>query len=245
MKALLSSVIDVVCNIGYYYSYICYKIVPKPNYEPPTQDFGWSEFKEYVSHRHIILGFASISIAISVVLALVLNFDFMSVSMVGAICALITSAVESTLGIAVGDLPSTILYFGVLSLMMALNNKSMIKKFRGTVVGKGVSSWAMREELAFRAGAENWSLWERFRAAFGFGAIHFGNLFFPLAAIGSSTFAGIFYTSVYLYYYNRTGSVDTALKESASVHTVHNLIAFTLLAVVLVVLPIVLIVDLL
>lgn len=244
MKQLFSGFVDVLCNIGYYYSHLSYKIVPKSEYPVPAQNFGWSEFKEYLRPRHIWLGLLSVSIALSVVMWLIFTFDFMGVSMVGAIAAGFKKLIEATLGIPFGDLPTTVLSFGIFSLMLALNNKSVMKEFRGEVTGRGISSWAMKEELAFRAGAENWTFFERFRSALGFGAIHYGNLFFPFAAVFGSMCGGILYTAIYVHYFNKTGSVDLALKESASVHTVHNLIAFTLLGIALIALVVVLVAQL-
>lgn len=244
MKQLFSGFVDVLRNIGYYYGHVLYKFVPKPEYQLSTQYFGWREFKSYLRPRHIVAGFVSVAIALSLVIWLIFTFNFMGISMVGAIAILIKKSIETVFGIPFGELPTAILSFGILSLLLALNNKSMTKEFRGEVVGSGISSWAMKEELAFRAGAENWTFWERARSAMSFGAIHYGNLFFPFAAVFASAWGGFLYTAIYLYHFKRTGSVDIALKESASVHTVHNLIAFSILGIALITLPIVLIIEL-
>jgi cytochrome b561 len=85
-----------------------------------------------------------------------------------------------------------------------------------------LAALAMREEKLCRAGTEDWSRWERFRASAVFGALHIMNLYVPISATVGLALSGWWFSRVYLSAFAQTHSRVAALKQSCAVHTAHN-----------------------
>ena len=98
---------------------------------------------------------------------------------------------------------------------------------------------AIYEELLFRAGSEKWSWLQRLRAGVFFGLIHITNIWYSLAAGIALSVTGLLFMAVYLYVHNRTGCQIRATAASSVVHAMYNMIAVSLV-LVLVLVPLVL-----
>lgn len=93
---------------------------------------------------------------------------------------------------------------------------------------------ALWEEQAFRSGSEKWSWLQRVRASLIFGAIHITNIWYSLAAGIALGVTGFGFLLVYHWHYQRTHSQLVATAASATVHAMYNMMALTLLVVVIV-----------
>lgn len=101
----------------------------------------------------------------------------------------------------------------------------------GVYGGKFLDHYAAREELWFRAGAENWSTFQRIRSCVGFGLVHVVNMFYPITSIAVIMLVGGVFMAVYLRAYKRTGSTKLAALESTRFHAAYNRFAFMYLFV--------------
>jgi hypothetical protein len=109
------------------------------------------------------------------------------------------------------------------------------KLLKSISIKKGaLKNAALREELTFRAGSEDWKWRQRLTSNVLFGAVHLLNLYVPLAAVFSLSTGGWWFMSVYRNSYKKTHSRIVAIQESAAVHAAHNtLVIFVLLPVCL------------
>ncbi|HSX39932.1 MAG TPA: hypothetical protein VLI92_05075 [Candidatus Saccharimonadales bacterium] len=108
------------------------------------------------------------------------------------------------------------------------------RKNVGSIYGIGPANlannlpwFAMREELDFRAGSEQWNTKERLRACLSFGLMHFTMIIVPIGVALILSLTGFILMFVYLRSYSQNHSVKKALKDSATVHTLYNLLAIT------------------
>jgi hypothetical protein len=90
--------------------------------------------------------------------------------------------------------------------------------------------FAFAEERIFRRGTETWSTPRRLWKALQFGLVH-ALIGIPIAAALALSIGGWWFQRVYLGEYRRTGSVDAALLESTTAHTVYNGAIICLVAV--------------
>lgn len=86
----------------------------------------------------------------------------------------------------------------------------------------GIGNAAMREEKQYRAGAEEWTHWQRVRVTLAFGLAHAWNLIVPLGVALALALGGGYFMVVYLRAFRDTGSRVHALQQSAAVHEAYN-----------------------
>ena len=93
--------------------------------------------------------------------------------------------------------------------------------------------FALLEEQAFRSGSERWNWRERVRASVCFGLLHIANIWYSFAAGIALSVTGFGFLLVYLWYYRKYRIQIIATAAAATVHTLYNAIALSLIAVVL------------
>lgn len=81
--------------------------------------------------------------------------------------------------------------------------------------------FAEREELMFRAGAEDWSAARRIRRAVEFGLVH-ALIGIPIGVALALSIGGGYFTYMYLSRWRQTGSRAAAILESTRAHTAYN-----------------------
>lgn len=91
---------------------------------------------------------------------------------------------------------------------------------------------ALWEEQVFRSGSEKWSWSQRVRASLIFGVIHITNIWYSMAAGIALGLTGFGLMLVYQWYYRKTQSQLVATAASATVHAIYNMMALTLVIVV-------------
>lgn len=97
---------------------------------------------------------------------------------------------------------------------------------------------ALREELVFRAGSENWSIRQRLQASVMFGAIHITNIWYSFAAGIALSLTGFGFMLVYLWTHRRYRNQLIATSYAATVHALYNIVALATIALLLLVLVI-------
>lgn len=90
--------------------------------------------------------------------------------------------------------------------------------------------FALMEEQAFRSGSEKWSWCERVRASVCFGLAHVVNIWYSFAAGTALSMTGFGFLLVYLWYYRKYRSQIVATAAAATLHTLYNVIALSLIA---------------
>ncbi len=90
---------------------------------------------------------------------------------------------------------------------------------------------ALIEEQAFRSGSEKWSWHGRARASVCFGLIHVTNIWYSFAAGIALSATGFGFLLVYLWYYRKYRNQIVATAAAATVHTLYNVIALSLIVV--------------
>lgn len=95
--------------------------------------------------------------------------------------------------------------------------------------------YAMREEQAFRQGAEGWSLVGRARSTAFFGTVHWGNYIYPVAAIIMIALSGAWYLATYLRRFRQTGSPEAAVYASTALHATYNVLVVAIIVSALIV----------
>ncbi len=91
---------------------------------------------------------------------------------------------------------------------------------------------ALWEEMAFRAGAEKWSVLDRLRASLLFGAVHILNIWYSFAAGLALSLTGFGFMAVYLWARKRYEGQIVATSIAATVHALYNTLALLLLCVI-------------
>lgn len=89
------------------------------------------------------------------------------------------------------------------------------------------------EEIVFRAGAENWTWWQRIRMSLMFGFIHITNIWYSLAAGIALSLTGFGFMLVYLWAYKKYKQQWYATSVSSVLHALYNIVALSLVAIVL------------
>lgn len=92
---------------------------------------------------------------------------------------------------------------------------------------------ALLEEQAFRSGSEKWNWRERVRASVCFGLLHITNIWYSFAAGIALSVTGFGFLLVYLWCYRKYRSQIIATAAAATVHALYNVIALSIIAVVL------------
>ena len=92
---------------------------------------------------------------------------------------------------------------------------------------------ALLEEQAFRSGSERWNWRERVRASVCFGLLHIMNIWYNFATGIALSVTGFGFLLVYLWYYRKYRIQIIATAAAATVHALYNVIALSLIAVVL------------
>lgn len=88
---------------------------------------------------------------------------------------------------------------------------------------------AHEEEKWFRAGAENWTVWQRTVSCLAFGACHIINIIYPLATCLMLSLAGAVFMMTYLREHRRSGSTYRATMAATKLHARYNICAFGLI----------------
>lgn len=89
------------------------------------------------------------------------------------------------------------------------------------------------EEIVFRAGAEHWTWWQRIRMSLMFGFIHITNIWYSLAAGIALSLTGFGFMLVYLWAYKKYKQQWYATSVASVLHALYNIIALSLVAIVL------------
>ena len=235
MKYFLLNVGEAILNIRYYVAKFSLLFLPTKAYPHPVTVFNWTIFKKNFRIRHALLAIFSVLIAIGGIILMETLIPFTEYSLLSGLSALVNGGFEKIAGKPAPDIIVFAINIGIFLLLIS-NTKDMKNIIQGNVImSKGIPKWAMKEEIAFRSGSENWNPIQRLMASFSFGSLHMINIIYPIAAIFALTMCGLLFTAIYRYEYKRTESVTLALREAAMVHTTHNIIAFGLLAVVLII----------
>ena len=90
--------------------------------------------------------------------------------------------------------------------------------------------FANAEERMFRMGAQLWSTRQRVIKVLQFGLIH-AVIGIPIGVALGLSVGGVYFMSVYLRSYARTGSADEATLASTRAHTAYNAVIITVVAV--------------
>lgn len=191
---------------------------------PPDMVFTWKIFFRYLKWRHLALTVIGLAGTIGMLEIFYNYIPFSRPSLFSLIIGTIDFVSFKLTGHFTNQ--SITAYIVIMILMQSGSTAAL---FPGRMIGKGVPAWAMKEEQAFRAGAENWSSAQKFFASLAFGLLHFNNIIYPLAACFAITLGGLYYIGIYMHMYKKTGSSQVALLESGTVHALHNLIALTVL----------------
>lgn len=159
--------------------------------------------------------FLLIVVAISLIIGLSLLVPWLAISPISVIHALI----ESMFGKLVANIASPL----ILAVLLTLVSLNVPIKGRS---GEVIADLAMFEEQWFRMGAEKWTTRQRVVSCGVFGAMHFANMFYPLASLIVLSLVGGVFMTVYLREYSRSGSVERATLASAKFHATYNRFAF-------------------
>lgn len=115
----------------------------------------------------------------------------------------------------------------------ALRTGIIAESTRNTIGGKPLEKLVAEEELWFRSGSENWSVWQRISSCFGFGLMHVFNFIYPVTSIIVLMLVGGVFMFVYLRAFRRTGSTESATIEATRFHAAYDrfAIAYTIVAI--------------
>ncbi|QQG41720.1 MAG: hypothetical protein HYV90_00180 [Candidatus Woesebacteria bacterium] len=226
MKKFFYGLVEAIFSIRHYIAIGVMRLIPAQPHPTPYTIFTWQIFFRDLKWRHIILGTIGVGCTMGL---LNLFWDHMPLGQYSLLSS-ITTFVDFVVLKITGHKAQPILSYIIIAILVAGKAPRL---FPGNVVGKGVPFWAMREEMVFRFGAERWNPVQKFRSALAFGLIHFDNIIYPLAACFAFLFSGLYLTAIYVHTYKKTGSTYLALKESAIVHAVHNIIAFIIVGCIL------------
>jgi hypothetical protein len=174
-----------------------------------------------LERRHYQKAVVSVALAYTLYFAIVHYVRFANLS--------VLSGLGQGIGALLGH-RDTGLMLGFLANIIVLN----IMVMKVILTKRSLGSMALYEEEDFRAGAEDWSIWQRVRSNALFGIVHIFNLFVPIAAVIGLGSAGWWFMAVYLRAYRNTGSRVSALEESGAVHAAHNRLALYSLPVVII-----------
>lgn len=220
---------DVIFNIRYYLAMFVMLLMPRRPYTPPDMVYTWEIFFKTVRWRHVVLGVIGVASTIGMLNLFLRTMPFTQYTLFSSLAAGINYVIVKLTGHPANE---SVMAYVVIAILVAGRGSPGI--FPAKVMGKGIPAWAMLEEQAFRSGAENWNPIQKFFASLAFGFLHFNNIIYPIAACLAITVGGVYYTAIYTYTFRKTGNARLALRESAAVHTVHNIIAFTILGCIIV-----------
>jgi len=172
--------------------------------------------------RHYVSALGALAVVATTALTLT-TVPMLDVSIIGLVARLLTDVpilAEPELG-SVASRAETVAVLAFLGLVIFLHT--------GRKSGRGVNHYAMKEERAYRAGAESWSWPRRAWVTLRFGLAHIWNLIIPLGVALALALGGAWFLAAYLRAHRASGSRVTALQHSAAVHAAYN----TLLLVVI------------
>ncbi len=133
----------------------------------------------------------------------------------------------------IGLLPAVIVLAAIMLAIKLFPSASKGKTTTGRHTFGLLNKAAVYEEQAFREGSENWDTWQRIRSHVAFGAIHQGNLFYPVATILPLALAGALFMKVYRNTMAKTKFRRSAVLEASLVHRVYNRMALVTVLVVM------------
>ncbi len=232
MKKILFAIADAVLSICYYVTMVAMLPMPDQVYPPPDMVFTWKLFRKNARWKHAALAFVGLSGVIGCTSALLANVPITRYTLIGTLTTALDFIGSKLTGREVESAPFVWLVF---LAVLIFGKKAPI--LTGRVMGKGLPLRAMAEEQTFRAGAEDWNIFQKVFASLAFGAIHFANIIYPLAVCVSLAMLGLFLIAIYMRELKRTGSVHAALIECATLHMAYNTLAIgiAILAFVLIV----------
>lgn len=115
----------------------------------------------------------------------------------------------------------------------AMRTGIIVETARNTVGGKPIEKLVAEEELWFRTGAQNWTIWQRIGSCVGFGVLHVFNFIYPVSSILVLMLVGGVFMFVYLRAFKRTGNTETATIEATRFHATYDRFAilYTIVAI--------------
>lgn len=121
-----------------------------------------------------------------------------------------------------------------LMLLVFLDNK-LVRRKKGSSYSRFTiglfNKAALNEEQAWREGAENWNIWQRFRSCLSFGLIHQPSLIYVFGMFVPHMIMGAVFMTVYLHNYRRTQRRRNAVLAAAVFHRVYNRVALSVVVV--------------
>ncbi len=191
-----------------------------PDRSLPSAELSWPDYRASFKKRHVLVCILLVAIVIGL-WYLVAKIPFMQYSILTGT----SSGVNFLLGLAVHRRLHLERYLLYAEVFLLLTYKDYILSVIGNplFVGRNLPKFAMREEILFRAGCENWTLVQKVKSCISFGLIHLSMLIVPLGASLALCAGGAGLMICYLYYFKRTKSQQAALVGSAVIHTTYNL----------------------
>jgi hypothetical protein len=207
------------------------KIKPKSSVKINIKKFTWDDFFNHLKIIHI--WYAGLGIAgVFTISYKLTDLPILNLSIVGAI----ELVIQTVVGKFSTDTDITMFSTPLVFILLVLwrNQVGSIYGIGPINLIGGLPWFAMREELLFRAGSENWTFIEKVRGCLSFGLIHITMLLVPLGTAIALSFGGAVLMFVYIRAYNSSGSHKKAVKESATVHTLYNALLLITLFILLV-----------
>ena len=190
----------------------------------------------YFSRR----GFSVLAVGLIIVTIVTMNMLLFVPGLNQSVVSLLTRGLETFLPTGWATIAAWVVgTTGVFLLMRSFTSYTPSQihlhslKATGCGVYDTILSFALIEEQAFRSGSEKWSWRERARASVCFGLLHITNIWYSFPAGIALSVTGFGFLLVYLWYYRKYRSQTIATAAAATVHTLYNVIALSLIAVVL------------
>ncbi len=189
---------------------------PKRTYQ--IKNFTWLTVGDKARFKHVALA------GITLLVILAITYPVMRIPILNdSIASFIAKGIQALLtALGVKGNFISILTIGVVVLLIAWRNN--VK----SVVGIGpvdlilnLPYYALREELMFRTGSEDWTFWQKVRSCISFGLMHFTMIIVPIGACIALMVAGAILMTVYTSAL-KTGNNKHATVEAALVHTSYN-----------------------
>lgn len=200
------------------------KIMPPQPIRHITYNFG--ELKPHFRRQHYLIAIPSLLMVIGLINLQNWLIPFTKYSPLSA---------WAWLAETIGFIWAWVLLVAVITINhLVRKNKKQEARSMGRHTFGLLNKAAVYEEQAFREGAENWTRWQRIKSHFAFGAIHQGNLFYPLSTILPLAIGGALLTNVYLRTLRKTGFRRSAVLEASLAHRVYNRMALITVVLVMV-----------
>ena len=208
------------------------RIKPEQKHKLKLKKFTWLEFLETARPVHCFYAVFGIA-GVFTLSFLLTKIPILDLSIVGTLNLGIQMVMTKVFGISFDVTTFTTPVFIVL-LVIWRNDVGSIYGVGPINLLSGLPWFAMREELAFRVGSEDWNFVEKIRGCISFGLLHFTMLVVPIGTALALSFGGAVFMAVYVGTYRKTCSRKLAARESATVHTLYNALLLLTLVVLIV-----------